>query len=528
MRHASHRLGVLVRKELLANLRTLRLAITLSFAVLLCVLSTVLGSYDYSRNVRDYEAAVVSNGDRLAAARTFQALRPQVFAAPQPLQILCRGSIGGAGQYFPIFAGSYRIDRRTISSTKTGDLMFTLIQVDFVMVVSLVLSLLAIVLGYDAICGEREQGTLRLALSHPVKRAEIVAGKMIGGVLSVWTCLATAFLVSLIVMQANQDVDLSGDDWVRLGMLFAVTALFLAEVYALSVLASVYTRQSATSLVICLFAWLVLSAGYSNALPAAARRLIDWPPWQELEEGNRREDHRRDESLAAWAEKHPPPGAAWLAGYTEDGVLHYVHPRGAAWLDARAAAALDITLERADRVARLQAQNQMPLARQQFAVERWSALFPITSYRVLGAWIVRATLDDAFEFGRHGVRYRRQYFEYIRDHLNATGWRLWYTDDPAGTPPMITEPAAVTPPSLLQGSEFLRDRHLESQARWQLDRSDSRRRLDLSAMPGAGSGGKRTIAESLEQMMTGLLVMILTLGVAVVAAVRRFATYEVD
>lgn len=517
----THHIPTLVRKELLGHLRTLRLVVALVFTVVLCLLTTIMGSLDYSRNARDYERAVDEHRRAMAEARVFADLDPDVFVPPQPLQILCRGILQSAGQIFDVDPGAYIIGARTVGSSSADDLMNTLVRVDFVAVVALVLSFLALALGFDAICGEREQGTLRLLLSHPVSRGQVVAAKLLGGLLSVWVPLAVAFVLSLLVLQANPDVHLSGDDWLRLALLFLLTCLFLAEVFALSVLVSACTRHASTSLILCLFGWLVLGAGYASALPAVARHTLDWPPWQEYVDHAAAEWARYGEEMAAWEAQHPPPPPPYLAGLQHDGILRYAHPRGYAWLDARVAFEFDKTLERADRVHRHRTRNQMPLAAQQFAVDEWSVLSPFTGYRVLAKWLARSTLDDAFQVSRHGIRYRQTYIDYLRGRFAAEGWRRWYSDDPPGTPPMIEDPGSATP-------ELLRERLAWAEAAWQVDRDDPRRRLDLTGLPDVGPGWKRTAAESLQRMLPGLLIMILTLGASVLVTVRRFERYPLN
>ena len=47
-----------VRKELLTNIRTLRLAVALIFTVLLSVMTTVTGSIDFERNHAVYRESV--------------------------------------------------------------------------------------------------------------------------------------------------------------------------------------------------------------------------------------------------------------------------------------------------------------------------------------------------------------------------------------------------------------------------------------------------------------------------------------
>ena len=47
------------------------------------------------------------------------------------------------------------------------------------MVVQVVLGLFALLLCYDAICGEKEAGTLSLLASFPLPRSRLLIGKLI-------------------------------------------------------------------------------------------------------------------------------------------------------------------------------------------------------------------------------------------------------------------------------------------------------------------------------------------------------------
>lgn len=49
---------ILIRKELLTNLLTMRLGVALIFSVLLAALAALIGSVDFSRNVDAYESEV--------------------------------------------------------------------------------------------------------------------------------------------------------------------------------------------------------------------------------------------------------------------------------------------------------------------------------------------------------------------------------------------------------------------------------------------------------------------------------------
>ena len=75
-------LWTLVRKELLANLLTYRLTVTLIFTVVLSALTTIIGSMDYSRNMAAYHQEVRNQQEQLDQATVYQQVAPQYhFAA---------------------------------------------------------------------------------------------------------------------------------------------------------------------------------------------------------------------------------------------------------------------------------------------------------------------------------------------------------------------------------------------------------------------------------------------------------------
>lgn len=119
--------------------------------------------------------------------------------------------------------------------------------------------LLGIMFGFDAVNGERSQGTLPRLLSQPIHRDEVILGKFVAG-LGVVAIMLTALVLFV-----------SGIGIYRLGVVPSaaeVTRLFvwllLAIVYvgfwqALATLASVVARRASTSALIPVGVWLVLT-----------------------------------------------------------------------------------------------------------------------------------------------------------------------------------------------------------------------------------------------------------------------------
>lgn len=139
----------------------------------------------------------------------------------------------------------------------SGQVGFTSLATTIVSLASLaifVIPLIALLLGYDAIVGEEERGTLLLLLSYPLGRTQLLAGKFIGhcSILTVATVIGFGVAGVLIAL-------LSGEASVReltaaLGF-FILTAtllgwVFVAFAYLVSVIASEKTRAAGLALLV--------------------------------------------------------------------------------------------------------------------------------------------------------------------------------------------------------------------------------------------------------------------------------------
>lgn len=145
----------------------------------------------------------------------------------------------------------------------------------------------------------------------------------------------SAFGVSLLIMLANPDVDLSHDDWLRLVLLFLLSCVFLAQAFSLSLMVSVLARNSDTSLIICLFGWLVFGVGYLNVVPSLSRYLVYEPPCQVFQDQSARLYADYDREMADWDRRNPSPVQAYMACLERDGRVRYGHEIGYEWRQRR-------------------------------------------------------------------------------------------------------------------------------------------------------------------------------------------------
>ncbi|MBT4096943.1 MAG: ABC transporter permease subunit [Gemmatimonadetes bacterium] len=515
----------LVRKELLTNLLTYRLSIALVFTIVLSALTTVIGSLDYSRNVASYEDELRNQRELIEQVTIYERLSPTIILPPQPLAIFARGVVGVAPLSYDIRIDDYGRGPEQLFSNRDSGYMKALIQIDFITVVTVLLSFLAIVLGFDGICGERERGTLKQLLTNPIPRAYVVLAKLIGGIISLWIPFTLAFVLCLLIALANVNVVFSGDDWLRLGLLYLLTCLFLAQIFSLSLAVSAFARDTDTALIICLFAWLVGGVGYISALPSFSRYGHDEIPHQHYVDQNDEIWREWRQQVSHWEEQNPPPADAYWEGINRDGRRRFNHPTAYRWLERHQANAMGMRADNADRRYQARYGTWDPLAQEAYVVDRWSALSPFTNYQVLAYRLARTTLDDLFYAGRAGQDYRDTYIQYLRGK-NAFGSQRWFTDDPPGQEPMIPQPESITTDMLRSDAPYMMERMAWAEEQQRLANDDAGRRLDLSDMPKFGGRWQRSLGDSVGTMTIGLAVLLLSFGAAVLLTVARFLRYD--
>jgi ABC-2 type transport system permease protein len=144
--------------------------------------------------------------------------------------------------------------------------------IDLLFIVKFVLSLVAIALSYDLISGEKELGTLRLILSHPVPRDSLLVGKILAAAVTLLLPFAVAALLSLLLLQLGGGQALStGRTWAEAILILLISALYLCAFVNLGALVSCLTRRSVSSMMVLLAIW----AAWVAVIPQASGLLAE-------------------------------------------------------------------------------------------------------------------------------------------------------------------------------------------------------------------------------------------------------------
>ena len=264
-------LMTLIRRELLDNLMTFRFAAAVFITLLLVVANTIVLLKDYEQRLTAYNTAVKESHAELREQKAYSgyADRLLVHRPPNPLSIFNLGldkQVGNkVGVYHAFVPTIWDAEKHGADNPFLN--LFT--SIDIVLVFQGVLSLLALIFAYDALAGERERGTLRLVLTHPIQRGYILFAKYISAMLCLLVPLLMSLLLSIILLATSTTISLRADDFLRIGGIVLTSLLYVSLFYLIGLCISAMTRRTSTALMLCMFVWGVLVLVYPNLILTA-------------------------------------------------------------------------------------------------------------------------------------------------------------------------------------------------------------------------------------------------------------------
>ena len=205
-------LGVILWRELLDHLQSLRFAVGFVLIVGCFVASAVSWNVRHARDAATQQKMIKraetgvgftqrrDGGTTLASPELRRPLSPLGFIA------------GGHDRGMPNHA---KVQRRGDRLEQKGDRNPLLLRrdIDWAFIIGFLGTLLALLLTHDSIAGEKEGGTLRQTLANPVPRHLLLLGKYAASLLSVSIPVLVGVVLGLLLMGLAGTIELSAGVW---------------------------------------------------------------------------------------------------------------------------------------------------------------------------------------------------------------------------------------------------------------------------------------------------------------------------
>jgi ABC-2 type transport system permease protein len=119
--------------------------------------------------------------------------------------------------------------------------------------------IIGLALGFDAISGEREKGTLKIVLAQPVYRDIVINGKFLAALLAITLATSIALIVSVGGSILVLGVTPTSEEVARLALFVVFSILFAMTYYGIAILLSTVSKRTTQSMIVGVVLWAIFS-----------------------------------------------------------------------------------------------------------------------------------------------------------------------------------------------------------------------------------------------------------------------------
>jgi ABC-type transport system involved in multi-copper enzyme maturation permease subunit len=251
-------LKTIIRKEVLETIFSYRFPLFAVICLLLIPLGMIVNRASYAKRVRDYSeqvrlaeeaAAAIKIQDVMAGTVAIKGFRP-----PAPLSVFTQGFENTLPRYYEFTQDGFKPGE---SASDDESILSVQGKVDFVFLVQMVITLVALLFASDMVSGEKESGTLRATLANSLPRDTLLAGKIGGGYLALWVPFLLAFLLGAVVLMLSAFPLFGAGVTGRVLIIFLATSFFVLIYFTIGIAVSTSTAKARTSIVAILIIWAV-------------------------------------------------------------------------------------------------------------------------------------------------------------------------------------------------------------------------------------------------------------------------------
>lgn len=267
---------IIALKRVLLNLKTFRFAAGTLVCLSIIVASGLASLHDFKQRADYCQSLELEHQRQLREAESYNQISRRLILNPTVLTLVSEG-VGerfGLAAKIPGKSGPVEVFGRT----NANSFLSAFPSVDLAHIIGLLLTLMALLFTYDAVSGEREAGTLQLSLANSLPRYKILLGEYLGALLSVILPLLGCFLLWLALVRVYGGIVFESADWLRVSFVLLASILVVSLFALLGLLMSCSTRQSSTSIMLCLFLWVFLGRLYPDLSSWAATKLTPMSP----------------------------------------------------------------------------------------------------------------------------------------------------------------------------------------------------------------------------------------------------------
>ena len=420
----------IAKKEFLLNLMTFKFAVGTILCVVLTAVFVPILAKAYQERLKTYSENVAYNESELHKVTVYKNITPTIYRPPSALSVFSEGLEKQLGN-----SATINYDKVPEVTGAAANHYLSIFSIfDASLIFKIVLSVMALLVAYDTISGERERGTLRLILSGTSARYQVLLGKLLAGLTVLVVLVTITFILGLVILLSFPMVDLAGSDWIRIGFMFLSSLVFIAAMYNLGLLFSCLARKSAISLVLGLFMWIIFVAVIPNGSVYLATQIL---PVESEDKVNEQIALLRRDAQREFIREFRNSGRSFQSGSSRNdksgkgGFGHgYVRSCNKAFMEnslIQYGIGVPIEIKYADKYSEVESGRLRSLFEQTRLADNLSRISPISLYENVMSALAGTDMAGFRNFIDAVKAHRNNVVEYIRSRTNNFSSSSFFT-----------------------------------------------------------------------------------------------------
>jgi len=504
----------IAKKEFLLNLMTFKFAVgTILCVVLMAIFMPVLVN-DYQRRLKDYNTNVSATQAELQKAKAYNTIlfgwSHFIYRPPAILSVFSKDVEHHVGNSVRIRV--YDVPELSAGSKEVNPYISILPALDISLIFKIVVSVLALLVACDVISNEREQGTLKLMLSASVARYQVLLGKLLAGLMTLFIPVTIAFITGLLIWQFSAVIDLTGADWARIGVMYLASLIFVSAMYNIGLFASCMTKRLSVSLLLSLFFWIFFIIVVPNLSLHFATLIRPLEPEKVTEKYLQEIRERQQKELQELKKQVPWRGEIVDISESFGQLLWICDQEGIESRQKRYAALEPLSIKHAEQKWKVKHVYVENLLKQKRLANTLSRISPISLYGAVTSALAGTDASSCQDFIKAAREYRREVIDYIR--LKTDNFSL---------PCYLTPFDAVDTNILKRYNDPTTD--AEEVQKWKELKRAQAQPLDLEDFPAFT--WEPSVAEAIIRSIPSLLALIIVSVLLFVLSFVAFMKYDV-
>jgi len=263
---------ILLLHELKQQAKSFIFVLIMIVSLLMAFICGFIQVHDFAERQAVYQEELRTAQEQQKEALAYSQFMIPVLFAPNPTSIFFRGvdeSIGNKSIISPV-----RLPDFDTTSQRRNPFLAMFSNLDISGIVK-ILSIFVLLLAAGLISGEREERTWHLIFANSVRGFDYYLSKYCATAFSTLLSLFILFFATSIYIIANPMVQTTAGFWVRLGLVFVTSFLYLSVFITLGLLVSARSHHAGASMLWGVLIWIGISFIYPNLVSTITNEPLD-------------------------------------------------------------------------------------------------------------------------------------------------------------------------------------------------------------------------------------------------------------